>query len=60
MDDLSNKLTIGQFARFNNVSEQTLRYYDQIGLLRPTSGQVLLNGSRATATTTSPSAPSWT
>ena len=37
MDDLSNKLTIGQFARFNNVSEQTLRYYDQIGLLRPTS-----------------------
>lgn len=37
MDDLSNKLTIGQFARFNNVSEQTLRYYDQIGILRPTA-----------------------
>lgn len=27
--------TVGQFAEFNNVSAQTLRYYDQIGLLRP-------------------------
>lgn len=35
MQDLSKKLTIGQFARFNNISEQTLRYYDQIGLLHP-------------------------
>ena len=35
MQDLSKKLTIGQFAHFNNISEQTLRYYDQIGLLHP-------------------------
>ena len=35
MQDFSKKLTIGQFARFNNISEQTLRYYDQIGLLHP-------------------------
>lgn len=35
MQDLSKKLTIGQFARFNNISEQTLRYYDQINLLHP-------------------------
>lgn len=35
MQDLSKKLTIGQFARFNNISEQTLRYYDQINLLQP-------------------------
>jgi DNA-binding transcriptional MerR regulator len=30
-----NKLTIGQMARVNGVSEQTLRYYDKIGLLKP-------------------------
>ena len=35
MQDLSKKLTIGQFAQFNNISQQTLRYYDQIGLLHP-------------------------
>jgi len=29
--------TVGQFAEFNNVSAQTLRYYDQIGLLKPYS-----------------------
>lgn len=29
------KLTIGQMAQINGVSEQTLRYYDKIGLLKP-------------------------
>lgn len=37
MDNLNDKFTIGQFASFNNISEQTLRYYDKIGLLRPAS-----------------------
>ncbi|MDD6347438.1 MAG: MerR family transcriptional regulator [Lachnospiraceae bacterium] len=27
--------TVGQFAEFNHVPAQTLRYYDQIGLLKP-------------------------
>ena len=35
MQNYSRKLTIGQFAKFNNTTEQTLRYYDQIGLLHP-------------------------
>lgn len=30
-----NKLTIGQMANFNHVSEQTLRYYDKLGILKP-------------------------
>ncbi|MGI5998818.1 MAG: MerR family transcriptional regulator [Lutispora sp.] len=30
-----NKLTIGQMAQLNHVSEQTLRYYDKLGLLKP-------------------------
>lgn len=29
------RLTIGQMAKLNNISTQTLRYYDQIGLLHP-------------------------
>lgn len=29
------KITIGQMARLNNISEQTLRYYDKIKLLVP-------------------------
>lgn len=29
------RLTIGQMAKLNNISTQTLRYYDQIGLLNP-------------------------
>jgi len=37
MDNLNDTFTIGQFASFNHISEQTLRYYDKIGLLRPTS-----------------------
>lgn len=30
-----NKFTIGKMAQINNISEQTLRYYDKIGLLKP-------------------------
>ncbi|HBC32122.1 MAG TPA: MerR family transcriptional regulator [Clostridiales bacterium] len=29
------RLTIGQMSKINNVSEQTLRYYDKIGILKP-------------------------
>lgn len=32
---ISSKLTIGQMAKLNNVSVQTLRYYERIGLLTP-------------------------
>ena len=28
-------LTIGEFSRLSRVSAKTLRYYDQIGLLKP-------------------------
>ncbi|WP_252856439.1 MerR family transcriptional regulator [Erysipelothrix rhusiopathiae] len=31
------KLRIGEIARLNDVSIQTLRYYDEIGLLKPAS-----------------------
>lgn len=30
-----NRLTIGQMAQINHVSEQTLRYYDRLGILKP-------------------------
>lgn len=30
-----NRLTIGQMAEMNHVSEQTLRYYDKINILKP-------------------------
>lgn len=30
-----DRLTIGQMSKINNVSEQTLRYYDKIGILKP-------------------------
>jgi len=30
-----NKLTIGQMAQMNRISEQTLRYYDKIGIFKP-------------------------
>ncbi|NMA82674.1 MAG: MerR family transcriptional regulator [Epulopiscium sp.] len=29
------KILIGEMARLHNISTQTLRYYDQIGLLKP-------------------------
>ncbi|MBF6626348.1 MerR family transcriptional regulator [Aerococcaceae bacterium zg-BR9] len=32
---MDNLLKIGEFSRINNISIQTLRYYDQIGLLHP-------------------------
>ncbi|WP_342707198.1 MerR family DNA-binding transcriptional regulator [Fontibacillus panacisegetis] len=28
-----NKLSIGQMAKLNNISEQTLRYYDKVRLV---------------------------
>lgn len=51
------KLSIGQMAELNHVSEQTLRLYDKEGLLRPP-----LRRSRhgATAIITSPSLQSST
>lgn len=30
-----NKLSIGKMAKFNNVTVETLRHYDKIGLLKP-------------------------
>ena len=35
MDNLDNLLTIGEMSQLNNVSTQTLRLYDRIGLLKP-------------------------
>src|SRR6056297_547553 len=29
------KLTVGEMAKLNNISKQTLRYYDKIGLVSP-------------------------
>lgn len=29
------KLTIGEMAKLNHISEQTLRLYDKMGLLQP-------------------------
>lgn len=39
-----NKYQIGTLAKLANVTERTLRYYDKIGLLKPSS--VLSNGYR--------------
>ena len=30
-----SKMKIGHFAQYNNISVQTLRYYEQIDLLHP-------------------------
>ena len=35
MNKYFDELTIGQMAELNMISTQTLRYYDQIGLLKP-------------------------
>ncbi|MFD3155463.1 MATE family efflux transporter [Haloimpatiens sp. FM7330] len=32
---MKDKLSIGEFARLRNVTTETLRYYDRIGLLKP-------------------------
>lgn len=32
---MKNKFLIGDMAKFHNVSTQTLRYYDKIGILKP-------------------------
>lgn len=37
MSDRTRRMTIGQLARAAGVSAQTLRHYDAIGLLRPSS-----------------------
>ena len=33
--ELMDMLTIGKMAKLNNISDQTLRLYDRIGLLKP-------------------------
>lgn len=33
---MKNKLSIGEFAKLRNVTTETLRHYDRIGLLKPT------------------------
>ena len=38
------KYRIGELAKLANVTERTLRYYDKIGLLKPST--VLSNGYR--------------
>ena len=43
MDELKYYKT-GQFAKLANVSERTIRYYDKIGLLKPSF--VMENGYR--------------
>jgi DNA-binding transcriptional MerR regulator/effector-binding domain-containing protein len=35
MDNVMNRITIGHMAKLNGISEQTLRLYDRLGLLRP-------------------------
>ncbi|WP_010294516.1 MerR family DNA-binding transcriptional regulator, partial [Clostridium senegalense] len=32
---MKNKILIGEMAKLHNVSTQTLRYYDKIGLFKP-------------------------
>lgn len=32
---LKDKFTIGEFAKLKNITSETLRYYDRIGLLKP-------------------------
>ena len=32
---MDNFLSIGELSRYQNISKQTLIYYDQIGLFRP-------------------------
>lgn len=33
---MKNKLTIGEFAKLRNITTETLRHYDRMGLLKPT------------------------
>lgn len=35
MDESTQLVTVGQMAEMNQVSAQTLRYYDKVGLLKP-------------------------
>ena len=41
---MRNYYKTGEFAKLANVTERTLRYYDKIGLLKPSS--ILSNGYR--------------
>jgi len=34
-DEMDKKILIGEMAKIHNISTQTLRYYDSIGLLKP-------------------------
>lgn len=43
-DNIMKKYTTGQFSKLANVTERTIRYYDKIGLLKPSF--VLHNGYR--------------
>ncbi len=49
------ELSIGQMARLNGLSEQTLRLYDKAGLFSP----MYRDAETATVTMISARAPSW-
>ena len=45
-----SKMKIGHFAQYNNISVQTLRYYEQIDLLHPAyidADQFFIGGDQA-------------
>ena len=35
MSEIKDKYSVGEAARLSNVSTKTLRYYDEIGLIKP-------------------------
>lgn len=41
---MENNYTTGQFAKMADITERTIRYYDKIGLLKPS--QIAVNGYR--------------
>ncbi|MEG2270511.1 MAG: MerR family transcriptional regulator [Bacilli bacterium] len=45
MEHMKKNFTTGQFAKLANVTERTIRYYDKIGLLKPTF--IMDNGYRS-------------
>ena len=36
-EDVKDTLTVGEFAKKSGITMRTLRYYDKIGLLKPSS-----------------------
>ena len=32
---MKEKMTVGEFAKLKNISQETLRHYDRMGLLKP-------------------------